>query len=214
MLLIIHWFVLSNSDRSSSIPPSPEASPTQAAKTSGQDRQRFNLSPLIRITLLTLYGSLLVPLPFLSNVTDAPVSPVMLWIGICVGAVLLYGSLTERVLVDSQQIQVAYASWVPALWRKGWSLQWTDITALKPRSTGQGGIVYYFLNQDADRAYLLPMRVAGFARLLDYIQARTTINMNDVKPLAQPWMYIILLGCALFLWLIDAWVIWMSFSLS
>ncbi|NEP76633.1 MAG: hypothetical protein F6K29_34850, partial [Okeania sp. SIO2G5] len=123
---------------------------------------------MIRITLLTLYGALLTPLPFLAEVTDAPISPMVLWIGIGVGAMLLYGALTERVLVDDQRIQVAYAPWVPKLWRKGWNLKWEEITALKPRSTGQGGIVYYFLNQQADRAYLLPMRVAGFARLLDY----------------------------------------------
>ena len=213
-MLLTHWFVLSNPDQPPPTQPNPNMSPNQATELSAQGTQRFNLSPLIRITLVTLYGALLVPLPFLSKVTDAPVSPLVLWIGIGIGAALLYASLTERVLVDNQQIQVVYAPWVPKLWRKGWSLQWDEITALKPRSTGQGGIVYYFLNQPADRAYLLPMRVAGFARLLDYIQARTTINMNDVRPLAQPWMYIILLGCALFLWLIDGWVIWMSFSLS
>lgn len=213
MLRLSHWFVLSNSDRSTSTPTHPVPSTEQGKRDAEQAFQQFNLSPLIRITLLTLYSALLVPLPFLSQVTDAPVSPLILWIGIGIGAVLLYASLTERVLVDPQGIQVAYARWVPKLWRKGWSLAWNDITALKPRSTGQGGIVYYFLNQKADRAYLLPMRVAGFARLLDYIQAHTPINMNDVKPLAQPWMYILLFGCALFLWLIDAWVIWMSVSL-
>ena len=206
--------MLSNSDQSHAVPSNLELSTDGQTETVGQGPQTFNLSPLIRITLLTLYGALLVPLPFLATVTDAPVSPTLLWIGILMGAILLYASLTERVLVNDQQIQVAYAPWVPKLWRKGWSLNWDDITALKPRSTGQGGIVYYFLNQQADRAYLLPMRVAGFARSLDYIQARNSINMNDVRPLAQPWMYIILFGCALFLWLIDGWVIWMSFSLS
>lgn len=211
--------MLSNSHQSNSTPENPLLSSSTPLTDENQNNkdigpQRFNLSPLIRITLLTLYNALLIPLPFLSKATDAPVSPLILWIGIGIGAFLLYASLTERVLVDEQEIQVAYAPWVPKLWRKGWSLRWADITALKPRSTGQGGIVYYFLNQRADRAYLLPMRVAGFARLLDYIQDRTTINMNDVKPLAQPWMYIILFGCALFLLLIDSWVIWMSLSLS
>ncbi|MEM9215897.1 MAG: hypothetical protein AAGD25_16330 [Cyanobacteria bacterium P01_F01_bin.150] len=176
--------------------------------------QRFNLSPLIRITLLTLYSALLVPLPFLAAATEAPVPPMVLWIAIVIGAVLLYASLTERVLVDGQQIRVAYAPWVPQMWRKGWVLSWDNITALKPRFTGQGGIVYYFLTQKADRAYLLPMRVAGFARLVQYVEDRTSIDMNAVKPLAQPWMYFILLGCALLLWLVDGWVIWMSFTLS
>ncbi|NET49114.1 MAG: hypothetical protein F6K09_10395 [Merismopedia sp. SIO2A8] len=177
------------------------------------ESEQFNLSPLIRVTLLLLYAVLLVPLPFLATATDAPVAPMLLWLGIGLGGSLLYASLTERVLVDDQRIQVTYSQWVPSFWRKGWTLEWTEITALKPRSTGQGGIVYYFLT-GSEHAYLLPMRVAGFARLLDYVQAYTDINMNDVKPLAQPWMYIILLGCAVLLGFVDAWVIWTSVTLA
>jgi len=79
--------------------------------------------------------------------------------------------------------------------------------ALKPRSTGQGGIVYYFLNQ-AGQGFLLPMRVAGFARLVRHVQAKTGIDTTDVKPLSQPWMYLILLGFTLLLLLIDGWTIW------
>ncbi|NEQ96034.1 MAG: hypothetical protein F6K30_04795 [Cyanothece sp. SIO2G6] len=178
-----------------------------------QPVDQFNLSPLIRITLLTLYGALLVPLPFLAIATHAPVPPWILGIGIMIGAVLLYAALTERVVVNEQQIQVTYPQWVPTLWRRGWTLNWSDITALKPRSTGQGGIVYYFLAGD-DRAYLLPMRVAGFAQLVRYVQAKTHLPMRDVKPLAQPWMYFILLGFSLLFWLFDGWVIWMSLTMS
>ncbi|MGK7888694.1 MAG: hypothetical protein AB4042_05125 [Leptolyngbyaceae cyanobacterium] len=178
-----------------------------------QSSDQFNLSPLIRTTLLTLYGALLVPLPFLAIATQAPVPPWILAIAVAIGAVLLYAALTERVVVDEQQIQVTYPQWVPKVWRRGWSLNWSEITALKPRSTGQGGIVYYFLAGD-DRAYLLPMRVAGFARLVGYVQAKTQLPMRDVKPLAQPWMYFILLGFSLLFWLFDGWVIWMSLTLA
>ncbi|MHC5826836.1 MAG: hypothetical protein ACYT04_65950, partial [Nostoc sp.] len=60
----------------------------------------FRLSPLIRITLLSLYIALTVPLPFLSQVTAAPVSPGLLWIGIGIGLLALYAVLTEQVIVD------------------------------------------------------------------------------------------------------------------
>ncbi len=127
----------------------------------------FRLSPLIRITLLSLYIALTVPLPFLSQVTAAPVPPELLWVGISIGLVALYAV---------------------------------------PRTTGQGGIVYYFLSQDG-KAYLLPMRVAGFARLVQIVQAKTGIDTTDVRPLAQPWMYLILLVFTLLLLLVDGWAI-------
>ena len=167
----------------------------------------FKISPLIQITLTSLYIALVIPLPFLAAVTQAPISPQLLWIGFAMGALALYGALSERVVVDDVQIAVTYPKWVQALGRKGWSLAWADITALKPRSTGQGGIVYYFLNKAQDRAFLLPMRVVGFARLLRYVQAKTDIDMRDVRPLSQPWMYIILMGLTALLLLVDIWVI-------
>ncbi|UKO96974.1 hypothetical protein [Nostoc sp. UHCC 0870] len=166
----------------------------------------FRLSPLIRITLLSLYIALTLPLPFLAQATNAPTPPALLWVGICIGFFGLYAVLTERVIVDDQAIQVTYPAWVSRFWRKGWSLPWSEIKQLKPRSTGQGGLVYYFLCQD-DKAYLLPMRVAGFARLVNIVQAKTGIDTTDVRPLAQPWMYLILLGFTLLLLLIDCWTI-------
>jgi hypothetical protein len=166
----------------------------------------FRLSPLIRITLLSLYVALTIPLPFLAQVTKAPVPPVLLWVGIGIGLIALYAALCERVIVDDQGIQVTYPKWVPRFFRKGWSLPWAEVKSLKPRSTGQGGLVYYFLSKDG-KAYLLPMRIVGFARFVQIVQEKTGIDTADVYPLAQPWMYLILLGFTLLLLLVDAWTI-------
>jgi hypothetical protein len=166
----------------------------------------FRLSPLIRITLLSLYTALTIPLPFLSEVTKAPVPPAALWAAIVVGAVGLYGVLSERVILSEEGIEVTYPNWFPRFFRKGWSLPWTEVKALKPRSTGQGGLVYYFLSHSGE-GYLLPMRVAGFAKLVGLVEAKTGIDTRDVRPLSQPWMYLILLLCTLLLLLVDAWTI-------
>lgn len=173
----------------------------------------FRLSPLIRITLLSLYAALTIPLPFLSEVTSAPVPPNVIWAGIVVGAAGLYGVLGERVIVNEEGIQVTYPNWFPRIFRSGWSLPWTEIKALKPRSTGQGGLVYYFLSHSGS-GYLLPMRVAGFAKLVGLVEAKTGIDTRDVRPLSQPWMYFILLGCTLLLLLVDAWTITTAIGLK
>ncbi|MGG6263864.1 hypothetical protein ACQ4M3_11115 [Leptolyngbya sp. AN03gr2] len=164
----------------------------------------FRISPLIRITLLSLYIALTTPLPFLAEATDAPVPSRWLWVGIAIGFVILFGALSERVIVNDEGIQVAYPAWVP--FRKGWQLAWSEVKALKPRSTGQGGLVYYFLSKSGE-GYLLPMRMVGFARFVDRVQKETGIDTTDVKPLAQPWMYLILLGFTVLLLLIDAWTV-------
>lgn len=186
----------------------PKAAMSSAiASPASLSDKTFRVSPLIRITLLLLYIALTLPLPTLAVVTDAPLPPWLLRVGIALGGILLYGGLSEQVRVDENGIGVQYPAWISWLLRRQWHLNWKDITALKPRSTGQGGIVYYFTSDD-DQAYLLPMRIAGFAELLRYVEAYTDLDTRDVKPLAQPWMYVILLGFSLLLLLVDAWTLW------
>jgi hypothetical protein len=165
----------------------------------------FHLSPIIRITLLSLYLSLTFPLPFLADITDAPIPPNLLWIALGIGLIILYGALSEEVIVSEEKIEVAYPRWF--LLRKGWQLPWAEIQELKLRTTGQGGLVYYFLSSQTDRAYLLPMRMAGFARFINIVTAKTGIDTTDIRPLSQPWMYFLLLALTLFLLLVDLWTI-------
>lgn len=174
----------------------------------------FKISPIIRITLICLYVALTVPLPFLADFTKAPVPSWLLWIGIAIGAIALYAALSERVILDDDRIQVAYPAWVPSFFRKGWSLSWHEIDNLKMRTTGQGGMVYYFTSPTAEKAYLLPMRVAGFNRMVNLVSEKTGIDTTDIRPLAQPWMYLILFVFTMFLWAIDGWTIWTATQMS
>ncbi len=174
----------------------------------------FRISPLIRITLLSLYIALTIPLPFLAVITPVSIPVSLLVTGLVLGWVLLYGALSQRVVLDEQQIAVTYPRWFPSFLQKGWSLAWEEIQQLKLRTTGQGGLVYYFITPERDRAYLLPMRVAGFARLVKVVAEKTGIDTSDVRPLAQPWMYLILLGFTFLLLLVDTWTIWTATHIS
>ncbi len=173
----------------------------------GRSPAIFRISPIIRLTLSLLYVALTLPLPFLAAATQAPVSPMLLWIAMAVGFIALWGALSERAIVDAEAIRVGYPGWVPRWFRSGWSLPWSEVAALKLRTTGQGGLVYYFTTHQQDRAYLLPMRVAGFARLLEQVEAHTALDTTDIRPLAQPWMYGILFVFAALLLLVDVWAI-------
>jgi hypothetical protein len=174
----------------------------------------FRISPLIRWTLMLLFLALTLPLPILASVTAAPIPPTILTGGIGCASILLYGSLNEQVSVDEQGIRVQYPTWISWLLRRQWQLNWSEITALKPRTTGQGGLVYYFTSSNSPQAYLLPMRIAGFTELLRYVETYTQLDTQDIKPLAQPWMYLILLGFSFLLLMVDGWTLWMAGHLS
>lgn len=172
-----------------------------------QNQTKFPISGLIRLTLLSLYIALTIPLPFLAQTTRAPLPPQMLWLGIGIGWIILWGVLSEGVILDEEKIRVSYPQWFSQFSGRGWCLSWAEIKDLKLRTTGQGGLVYYFTTHQGDKAYLLPMRVARFPQLLQFISEKTGIETQDIRPLSQPWMYLILLLLTLFLLLIDIWTI-------
>jgi hypothetical protein len=49
--------------------------------------------------------------------------------------------------------------------------------------------------------------------MLRLIEIKTGINTQDVKPLAQPWMYATLLGVAGLLAIADLWIIYTALTL-
>ena len=98
-----------------------------------------------------------------------------LGVGLAIGALALYAALTEKVIVSDQGIEVSYPSLVPDIFRKGWYLPWAEVKALKARTTGQGGLVYYFVN-NSGKGYLLPMGVVGFAKLVRMVEEKTGID--------------------------------------
>ncbi|AGF51640.1 slr0269 [Synechocystis sp. PCC 6803] len=181
--------------------PSTFSQPSPSNALVNDRRDVFPLSPLIKITLVNLYLALTVPLPILAQLTQGnALLTLLLTVGLMGGLVALVAALAEQVVLNGEGIAVRYPRWVPKFFRSGWQLSWADVTALKCRTTGQGGLVYYFLTESKDRAYLLPMRVAGFNRLTQLVSDHTGIDTQDVRPLSQPWMYLLLLLFTFLLW--------------
>lgn len=181
--------------------PSTFSQPSPSNALVNNCEEVFPLSPLIKITLVNLYLALTVPLPILAQLTQGnAVLTLLLTVGLMGGLVALVAALAEQVVLNEEEIAVRYPRWVPKFFRSGWQLSWLDVTALKCRTTGQGGLVYYFLTESKDRAYLLPMRVAGFNRLTQLVSDHTGIDTQDVRPLSQPWMYLLLLLFTFLLW--------------
>ncbi|MCS7292560.1 MAG: hypothetical protein RMI89_06225 [Gloeomargarita sp. SKYBB_i_bin120] len=173
--------------------------------------QTWQISALVRYSLYGLYWTLLTPLPFLAQLQGLPLVAWGLGVGLIAGFVGIHGLLSQQVQADHQGLRITYPAWVPSWLASGWRVNWTDIQRLHTRPTGQGGRVHYLVTHSG-QAYLIPMRVAGFGRLLDTISRHTGLPTADIKPLAQPWMYAALGLCVLILLPLDAWLILQVFS--
>ena len=167
-------------------------------KTESTTVERFGLAPLIRFTLLSLYLALVLPLPLL-----APVN-LRGWMtsGLFLGLLLVLGLLSEQVETDSKGIRVLYPAWIGWLFRRGWSMTWSDIRALVPVGTSQGGTVYYV--KAANRQHqLLPQRIERFDRFLALLQERSAVNTKGIGRLTPPWTYQLLAALAVLMVLVE-----------
>ena len=144
----------------------------------------FQISPLIRGTLITVYLALVLPLPAL-----APES-LRLWLlaAVPLGLLVVLAMLSEQVTVSNSGITVGHPSWCSWLLRRGWSLNWTDMKALVPVGTSQGGKVFYITTHDQGQR-LLPQRLERFDRFLALIQSQSSLRTTGVGRLTPPWTY-------------------------
>ena len=99
----------------------------------------YPMAALIRLTLISLYLALVLPLPLL-----APWD-LRLWMTLAVpaGLLLLLAITSERVELDEQGLRVGHPPWCSWWLRRGWSLSWEAISGLTPVATSQGGRVFY-----------------------------------------------------------------------
>ena len=157
--------------------------------------QRYPMAPLIRFTLISLYLALVLPLPLLAP----PELQAWLWAALPLGLVLILALVSEQVELSETGIRVGHPAWCAWLLRRGWQLNWTEITGLTPVATSQGGRVFYVRTTDGS-AYLLPQRVQAFEDFLSRFSQASGLDTSSIGRISPPWTYQLLaLLCGVFL---------------
>ncbi len=103
----------------------------------------YPMAALIRLTLISLYLALVLPLPLLAPSALRP------WMALALvtGLGLIVAITSERVELDERGLRVGHPPWCAWWLRRGWSLDWPAITGLTPVATSQGGRVFYVRSQ-------------------------------------------------------------------
>ena len=156
-----------------------------------KDTYLFELSPLIRGTLISVYLALVLPLPVL-----APES-IRSWLSAAVplGLIAVLAMLSEQVSVSPAGISVGHPAWCSWLLRRGWSLQWSEMKAIVPVGTSQGGKVYYIKTHGQGHR-LLPQRLENFDQFLKIVEKQSSLKTSGIGRLTPPWTYQLLAGLA------------------
>jgi len=144
----------------------------------------FPMAPLIRLTLISLYLALVLPLPVLAPTELQG----WLWAALPLGLSLILALVSERVELSDGGIRVGHPAWCRWLLRRGWQLEWDAITGLTPVATSQGGRVFYVRTKEGS-AYLLPQRVQAFEVFLSRFSQHTGLDTSSIGRISPPWTY-------------------------
>lgn len=176
--------------------PGPQPVPDQA------QLRRYPMAPLIRFTLISLYLALVLPLPLLAPAELQP----WLWTALPLGLAVILALVSEQVELSESGIRVGHPAWCAWLLRRGWQLNWDQITGLTPVATSQGGRVFYVRTENGS-AYLLPQRVQAFEDFLGQFSRQSGLDTSSIGRISPPWTYQLLaVLCGVFLGGELAWI--------
>ena len=164
--------------------------------------RRYPMAPLIRFTLISLYLALVLPLPLLAPAELQP----WLWTALPLGLAVILALVSEQVELSESGIRVGHPAWCAWLLRRGWQLNWDQITGLTPVATSQGGRVFYVRTENGS-AYLLPQRVQAFEDFLGQFSRQSGLDTSSIGRISPPWTYQLLaVLCGVFLGGELAWI--------
>ena len=167
--------------------PEPGASEPRRPEPGFEPRQ-YGMAPLIRGTLVGLYLALVLPLPVLASGGLRA----LLAIAVPLGLLLVLAITSETVTVAPQGLALGHPRWCGWWLRRGWSLDWNEITGLTAVATSQGGRVYYLRSPKGN--FLLPQRLARFSDFLAQLQHYTGLDTKAIGRISPPWTYQLLAG--------------------
>mgnify|MGYP006267561629 CR=1 FL=1 len=142
------------------------------------------MAPLIRGTLLLLYLALVLPLPALAPEGLRP----WLLAAVPLGLLVVWAITSERVELDDHGLRLSHPAWCRWWLRRGWALQWSEVLALTPVTTSQGGRVFYLRTENGS-AYLLPQRVQAFDDFLSRFSQHTGLSTSAIGRISPAWTY-------------------------
>ena len=146
--------------------------------------EKFNNLFVVKVSLISLYLALTIPLPFISNQEFKMIS-LMLFV---LGLFSIVNITNDYVEITNQKITYKSSFLSKTFGKKNWEIFWTDIKFIKALPTSQGSKLYYFVT-NKDENFLLPQRLENFEEFLLLISKNTGLNVEDLSYISPLWTY-------------------------
>ena len=146
--------------------------------------EKFKTLFFVKISLVSLYLALTIPLPFISN-EKLKIPSIIIF---ALGLYLIINITSDYVETCSDKISYKVSFISKFLGKKNWEISWEDIKLIKSLPTSQGSKVYYFYTVQGDN-FLLPQRVENFEKFLSIVSENTGIDTSDISYISPLWTY-------------------------
>jgi hypothetical protein len=146
--------------------------------------EKFKTLFFVKSSLISLYLSLTIPIPFISN-KELKIPSIILFI---LGLYLIINITSDFVETCNNKISYKTSFITKILGRRNWEIYWKDIKVIKSLPTSQGSKVYYF-NTNKNENFLIPQRLENFERFMFIIHDNTKINIDGISYLSPLWTY-------------------------
>ena len=146
--------------------------------------KEFKTLLIIRVSLISLYTALTLPIPFIAQ-NNQKILSIILFI---FGLTLIFNITNDSFLVNKKGI-IYQTNFISNLFgKKSWELSWKDIRKIKSYPTSQGSKVNYFVNS-TKQEFMFPRRIKNTEEFISLIPDKLKVKI-DKNNFSNPlWTY-------------------------
>jgi len=146
--------------------------------------KKFKTLFFVKISLISLYLALTIPIPFIT-IERLRIFSIFAFV---LGLYFIINISSDYVETCNNKISYKTSFVSKILGRKNWEISWKDIKLIKTLPTSQGSKVYYFNTHKGDN-FLVPQRVENFEKFLLIVSKNTGMNVNEISYISPLWTY-------------------------
>tara|TARA_B100001989_G_scaffold226317_1_gene181857 strand:- start:40 stop:546 length:507 start_codon:yes stop_codon:yes gene_type:complete len=146
--------------------------------------EKFKTLFFVKISLVSLYLALTIPIPFIS-IDNLKIISIISFV---LGLYLIINITSDYVETCNNKISYKSSFISKILGKKNWEISWKDIKLIKSLPTSQGSKVYYFNTYQGEN-YLVPQRLENFEKFLLSVSKNTGIAIDEVSYISPQWTY-------------------------
>ena len=146
--------------------------------------EKFKTLFFVKSSLISLYLTLTIPIPFIA-IDKLKIPSISIFV---IGLYLIINITSDHVETCNNKISYKTSFISKALGRKNWEISWKDIKLIESQPTSQGSKVYYFNTNKGDN-YLIPQRIENFEIFLSIVSQNTGINIKEISYISPLWTY-------------------------